>query len=576
MLSAWNSIHNGSTIQIGNRKADGRGITATVLLSGDQTDLLHAEAADGSFVGIDGHFVDTGTSLSQVLDDLLLDVPTALRKHEFQGFLVVWNARTQTCVLARDEFGIGVGYLAAVGNGFSFSTDMNTLVHAGIDTSPDETAIDAFLTMGYFPAPMTPLESVSKVPPGRSVSISEAGPQAPHMWMDVVERTRMGEDDAVDAMSSAFRSALDRAWPRDGQAGILLSGGVDSALIAVGASKLLARPVRSFTFRYDQYQGTLNEGARAAAVAQRLGIPHEEIPIGPMEMFDDLDAATLAYGEPFSWGLHSYRLKTVADQGISTIFSGAGADGAGFSRRHRAALQFDNLPSVVRYPVRATVRAGRPLNLPQQDNAEWVTRSVASVGDLYSSDSPARRAQRRRLYRDSDLADRGSERLLGIFHDAASKHHGKGRDRTIQLLGSQFATAEASLTWNRTWAVAHGMTSRLPYFDHEMHDVALHIEGSATGKDVARKLAARYLPNDMAFAPKLPQEMPVDDWLRGPLREPGRERITELPRDMTKIFDPGGVTGLFDEHASGRKNHGWRLISLLTIAAWFDQLPKQR
>ncbi len=143
----------------------------------------------------------------------------------------------------------------------------------------------------------------------------------------------------------------------------------------------------------------------------------------------------------------------------------------------------------------------------------------------------------------------------------------------MKALGAQF-TPEASLTWNRTWAVTHGLISRLPYHDLEMHNVSQRIDGSATGKDIARKLAARYLPADLAYAPKLPQEMPVDDWLRGPLRVPARERLTDLPQSMTRMFDPGSVIAVFDEHAAGRKNHGWRLISLLTIAAWFDQLPK--
>ncbi|MGI9584710.1 MAG: asparagine synthase-related protein, partial [Acidimicrobiia bacterium] len=157
--------------------------------------------------------------------------------------------------------------------------------------------------------------------------------------------------------------------------------------------------------------------------------------------------------------------------------------------------------------------------------------------------------------------------------DAADLHHGEVRDRTIQLLGAQFATAEASLTWNRTWATTNGMTCRLPYYDREMHGISLHIKGRANGKDVARMVTARHLPDHMAFAPKLPQEMPVDDWLRGPLSGMVRDRLGDLPSAMTHIFDPEGVMHLHDDHVSGRGNHGWRLTSLLTIAAWFDQLP---
>jgi hypothetical protein len=77
----------------------------------------------------------------------------------------------------------------------------------------------------------------------------------------------------------------------------------------------------------------------------------------------------------------------------------------------------------------------------------------------------------------------------------------------------------------------------------------------------------------MAYAPKTPQQMPVNDWIRGPLSESVRERLADPPEAMNSMFDPAGMTKLVDQHVAGQIDYGWKLISLLTLAEWFEQLP---
>jgi asparagine synthase (glutamine-hydrolysing) len=128
--------------------------------------------------------------------------------------------------------------------------------------------------------------------------------------------------------------AIDRLWPDDGDVGLLLSGGIDSAIILSIAEKELNRPIRAFTFQYEDYEGRQNEVGQAKAVADHLGTPHELIPIRSQEIVRDLDGAVAAYDEPFTWGFHSYQLDPVVDRGITSLYSGLGAEGAAAPRRH--------------------------------------------------------------------------------------------------------------------------------------------------------------------------------------------------------------------------------------------------
>ena len=224
--------------------------------------------------------------------------------------------------------------------------------------------------------------------------------------------------------------------------------------------------------------------------------------------------------------------------------------------------------------VRVAVRAAGPLRLSNQGKAEWVTRSVGGIGDLYSPDGAVNRQLRRSLYRDPSLADRGSRLLLSTYEAAAAEYPPGDPARTLTLLDKRFTSAEAMLAWSRAWPRAYGMDARLPYYDPDLIDIAMNVAGSATGKHLLRRLAEDSLPHQIAHAPKIAQQMPVGHWLRGPLRHSMRERLADLPLAMTADFDPTGVRRLADEHVAGRRDHGWPLVALLTIASWYDQLPR--
>jgi asparagine synthase (glutamine-hydrolysing) len=533
--------------------------------------LAHAHLPDGSFMMIDGQFLDRSDDLQQILSEWMAEGVATFRKHRFHGFVAAWNAGSSTCVLLRGPSGIVPGFIAEVDQGLVYSTDLAPLLRFGVDPTPSDVGLDAFLATGYFPAPMSPVAAVSKIPVGHMISITEEGVTESAPWSHHHHQDLVGKEEATELLPGRFRESLERRWPSDGDAGLMLSGGIDSSVILVGATQMLGRPMRSFTFRYEDYQGALNEGDRARAIADHLGVAHEEIPIRPQDIFRDLARAVAAYGEPFTWGLHSYRMGPVADHGITTVFSGSGS--TDLSKRHSAAVRFYRLPAPVRGSIRAAVIAARPLNLSSQAKSEWVTEPVSGLSEIFSDDSEWNRKSRRKLYQDPSLADRSASELLQLYQDAADEYETDDLDLTIKLHGKRFTAAEGTHMWNRAWSLAAGLELALPYYDHDLLELGMNLEDGVSAKQLFRELAGQYLPDEMANAPKLPQQMPVNEWIRGPLKEPFRERLLDLPERMTSIFEPASVAQLLEQHVSGKVDRGWRLIALLTIAEWFDQLP---
>lgn len=524
---------------------------------------------DGSFLVISGRWFDD-QSLDAVLESWLIDGERALDKVYFHGLIAAWNAHSGRLALVRDRFGVETGYYSETGDGLLFCDEQRPLISAGIDSSPDPIAIDAFLATGYFPAPLTPYLAVRKLAPGAAL-VDDGVKRSLVKWAHYNPGPPIPYDEAVRRAPDVLRSSVERIWPSSGEVGLLLSGGIDSAMVLASITEMIGQRATAFTFRYEDYEGPLNEFDAARIVTSHLQVQHEEIRIRPGDLIDDLHSAVAAYGEPLNWGLHSYRLAPIADAGMSAVFSGVGADSTGITKRHQAALRFYRLPGPLQAVLRSAVRLARPLHLPTQTKAEWVTRSTDGVAELFSPDGERNRESRAQLYNDRSLALKSGRHLAELFTAGVAGLDSDDPRLVLIIMDKIFTSAEAMMAWNRAWPRAHGLTACLPFFDPDIIDLGLRVQGDTSGKDLIRRVAERYLPAEVASAPKIAQQIPVSHWLRGSLAGPAREILSDLPSSMTNIFDGKQVVKLIDNHLSGKGDEAWRIISLLTLATWFRQ-----
>lgn len=549
------------------RATDGGGEAAFAFVAAENRAMASAIADDGSFLVLNGMLLEDKDAGS-LLREWQVEGSAIFEGLEFHGFLAAWNAKTLELQLVRDRFGAETGYYAVVDGGVLFANDQQVLLRLGADTAVHPEAIDAFLTADYFPAPLTPYKSISKLAPGTVVSFKD-GKSKVSNWAKYLPVAPIEAEEAFAQIGPVFHESIERMWPDAGDVGMLLSGGIDSAMVAVGISRMLGGSVKAFTFRYGGYEGRLNEGEGARVVADHLGIAHEEILVSPFEMMEDLDSAVAMYGEPFNWGLHTYKLGPIAEQGIKTVFSGSGADGTSVAKRHAAAYRFNALPGAVRSIVRTVVRGARPLGLGLQDKAEWTTRRVDGLGELFSEDSELRRMGRAALYRDPSLVDSGSRLLSSIYASAASSLPQQDQ-LSLAVLDKVFTFAETGASWNRAFGRGNGLEVCSPFVRSGYFNLGLGAIGT-NGKDLMRRLAGEYLPEKVTAVPKHPQEMPVDHWIRGSLADSVKERLSNLPTEMAAAFDPTGVRSVVDRHISGEQDRGWTIISLLTLESWFRQ-----
>jgi asparagine synthase (glutamine-hydrolysing) len=247
----------------------------------------------------------------------------------------IWDARRRTLFCARDHFGIKPFYYTEISGQFLFSNVLNCVrMHPDVSEELNEAAIADFLLFGLnCDTATTSFRDVRRLPPAHTLSVNSSGMRIARYWSAPVDgRIRYRHShDYVEHFQILLQAAVaDRL--RTDRAGILLSGGLDSASVAAMARELSSRSLgaadlRAYTVTYDS-PGADGDGPCARKSAEFLGIPVRFLPMDhlqPFERWDDVEVGSPEPVEdPFSAGLHDQFRAVAADSRV--VLSGEGAD----------------------------------------------------------------------------------------------------------------------------------------------------------------------------------------------------------------------------------------------------------
>ena len=184
--------------------------------------VAHATNVDGSYVAIAGA-VHSGPSLQEILDRWLKVGDRAFADLYFHGFVVAWNSATGDFALIRDRYGVAAGYYTLTESGVFFADEQRALVGLGADNSPNAAALDAFLVAGYFPAPLTPYESIAKLAPGSVVRFRN-GSVVTESYVSYDPSPLRTFDEALALAEDRMKTSIERLWPESGDVGLLEVG----------------------------------------------------------------------------------------------------------------------------------------------------------------------------------------------------------------------------------------------------------------------------------------------------------------------------------------------------------------
>ena len=501
----------------------------------------------------------------------------------------VWDSRARRLFVARDRVGKKPLYYALAPPGLLlFASELKSLLeHPGVAREVDAEALDAYLTFGYVPDPLSIFRGVRKLPPGHTLTFDRRGAAVEQYWDFPFEREEGAGRRAEDYLEE-LRAILDEAVRlrllADVPLGAFLSGGVDSSAVVGLMSRHTSRPVRTFSigFREDSY----DELKYARVAAHHFQTEHHEFVVTP-EICDVVDELAWHFDEPFadSSAIPTYVVSKLAREFVTVALSGDGGDElfAGYTRYavDRGRDKFARVPR----PLRRGVMQPLSRLLP---HAAWGRNYLHNV----ALDPPERYLDsvsvftslgKRSLYTEGFRASLNGRAggPAALFRDYAARVRTNEPLDVLLYLDSKTYLPGDILTKVDRMSMAVSLEARAPLLDHKLIEFAarlpphLKLSGRET-KHVFKRALEGIVPGEILHRPKQGFGVPIDRWINRQLRGRTRETLTEPRTRQRGYVEPGYVAALLDEHERGRRDHSTQLWALFMLELWHRAFVDRR
>jgi asparagine synthase (glutamine-hydrolysing) len=521
--------------------------------------------------------------------------------------IAVWDRQRRELVLARDRLGEKPLYYGWQGSGegrtFLFGSELKALrEHPAFAAGIDRGSVGLLLRHSCIPAPWSIHEGIRKLEPGSILRVSAAGAEpVAHRYWDALSVARAGQasplqatpEEAVDGLERVLRLAIGRQMVADVPLGAFLSGGIDSTTVVALMQSLSSRPVKTFTIGSDDVR--YDESAHAAAVARHLGTEHTSLHVSAADALATVPRLATIYCEPFadSSQIPTLLVSRLARQHVTVALSGDGADElfAGYNRyRVTAALwrRLARLPVPLRAAAARALRALPPAAWDRLRGLIPGARGYTAFGDKVHKGAAAL---------DSRDVNELFLRLVSTERDPLSLLAGGSEHATaLSRPPSMLAGIDAVPTMMALDALVYlpddimakvdrasmsvSLETRAPYLDHGVYAYAWSLPLECKLRDgqtkwVLRRLAERHVPRELIERPKSGFSIPIDAWLRGPLRAWAETLLDAAVLRRDGLLRPEPVRQLWIEHLSGRRNHAASLWNLLMFQEWMQQQARR-
>ncbi len=523
-----------------------------------------------------------------------------VRRAQGMFAFALWDRQTGILTLARDRLGEKPLYYGWQGTGqartFVFGSELKALRrHPAFEGSINRDALCLFMRHNNVAGSHSIYQNIAKLPPAHLLTLSLRAPEPvlrPY-WsgaaaaLDGVRHPFPGTpEEAVDSLQALLRDAVGRQMMADVPLGAFLSGGVDSSTVVALMQAQSSQPVRTFSIGF--HNSDYSEAAYAKAVAQHLGTSHTELYVTPEHAMAVIPELPASYDEPFadSSQIPTLLVSQLARRHVTVSLSGdAGDELFGGYNRYQITAELWQRLSRVPSPVRAAAAWGLTRFSPHRIDQLAASLPIASrwnnLGEKVHKGAGVMAARSSaELYRGMVSHWRHPETLVigGTEPDSAVPALDALTDvermMALDMLGY---LPDDILTKVDRAAMRHSLETRIPFLDHRVVEFAWRLPlackvrkeaGGYTTKWVLRQVLDRYVPKALIERPKMGFGIPIDAWLRGPLRDWAEDLLDERRLRQQGYLDPEPIRSRWAEHLSGRRNWQHPLWCVLMFQAW--------
>lgn len=523
-------------------------------------------------------------------------IETTLKRCLGMFAFAVWDRGRQVLILARDRIGEKPLYYGHVSNIVIFGSELKALkVVPEFDSLIDRGAALLLLKYNYIPSPFSIYKGVFKLPPGTWIEFTAPSellttPRQYWSYSNVVEEgerkpLQLTQSEAAEHLDELLSKVVRSQMVADVEVGAWLSGGIDSSTVVALAQAQAERPIRTFSIGFDDKW--FDESSHARMVAHHLGTNHTEVRLSQRDVLEIIPGLAQIFDEPFAdpSQLPTILLSRITRERVKVAVSGDGGDEifGGYNRyllgpqlwrmvspmppllRHLFGLLLEGTPAqVIRYLESGFrtfgVSPALSMKLPSIGRK---LKQVRSMDDLYvelmsewEGNSPVEEELPVTLLRDRNAWPK-------LFSPVT---------KMMAVDALTYLPDDVMLKVDRS-SMAASLEIRAPFLDARVVEFAskLPLEmkiSRGLGKRVLRQVLYRYVPEALVERPKQGFGIPLDNWLRGELRDWAEDLLSEARLRAEGFFDPVLIRRAWKAHLACQQQFGNRLWSVLMFQSW--------
>lgn len=512
-----------------------------------------------------------------------------------------WDRKEKALFLARDRFGEKPVYYARMGRSFLFASELKALrAHPDFSGAIDRDALALYLRYNCIPAPRTIFRGVWKLPPGTWTRVTRGAHGSPipiSYWSlrETVERSRANpfrgtDEEAAAELESLLRDAVKIRMLADVPVGVFLSGGIDSSLIAALMQSEGSHPVCSFSIGISE--SAYDESRNARDVAGHLGTEHCEFRVTPAEALETIPHLAAVYDEPFadSSQIPTMLLAKLTRRFVTVGLSGDGGDEmfGGYNRHVWSGRLATTIRLTPGFSRRLTGAAIRCVSTKSWDRSfEWLRPVLPAklrhrvpgcklhkLADVLAAPDPASAYQ----WLVSHWRN-PSGVVLGaceIPRNSSESPQGLNYAEKMMFYDAETYLPDDILVKVDRATMAASLEARVPYLDPRVVEFAWRLGFASKvrdgqGKIPLRQVLYRHVPRNLVDRPKFGFGIPLDSWLRGPLREWAEALLDEKRLRNEGYFDPRPIRRIWREHLAGQGAWQYHLWDILMFEEWLEK-----
>lgn len=521
----------------------------------------------------------------------------------FVGMFAIglWDRQDKKLFLVRDRLGIKPLYYGRAGTNFVFASELKAIwQHSNFEGEINRDVLALYMRHNYVPSPHCIYKKLNKLQPGFILTLNSAQEEPTlHQYWSAREVARQGvaspldvnEIEAIEQLHEKLLAAVGLRMISDVPIGAFLSGGVDSSAVVALMQSQSNRPIKTFTigFQEDQY----NEARHAKKVAQHLGTDHTELYLTAQDALDVVPLLPSMYDEPFAdcSQIPTFLVSKLAKSGVTVSLSGDGGDElfGGYNRyistkkiwnrirrvpqglRSIATHAILNIPPVA---IDQTFHLFRQI-LPQRIQPPSPGDKAHKLAAFLELNSPNeiyfRALSHWQTPSDIVVDSHEPETVLAALEGATFSPN---IEDAMMLTDSLTYLPDDILTKVDRASMAVSLEARVPLLDHRVFEFAwklpLHFKiHNGMSKWVLRKVLYKYIPSKLIERPKMGFGVPIDRWLRGPLKDWAEALLSAESLAEHGFFETEPIREKWQEHLSGMRNWQYLLWDVLSFQDWY-------